>query len=173
CVHPLPDGRWRMWYKDEAHRSLIYYAESMNLVNWFPYGAAIFDRPQEGPNVFVFQQDWWMVTDPWNGLGVYRSTDAGTTWRRQENILSRPGLRADDGALAHHADVLVSGGRAFIFYHTHPGEQSGSQAAYPGDILPFSQRRSSIQAAELHVVDGKLTCDRDESFDFSLVPPED
>ena len=41
---------------------------------------------------------------------------------RQPNILDQPGLRAGDGAIGRHADVLVQGGQAYIFYFTHPGE---------------------------------------------------
>lgn len=39
-------------------------------------------------------------------------------------------------------------------------------------VLPYSLRRSSIQVAELKLVDGKLICKRDEDFDFFLPAPE-
>jgi hypothetical protein len=39
-------------------------------------------------------------------------------------------------------------------------------------VLPYAQRRSSIQVAELKFADGKLTCNREEDFDFFLPNPE-
>ena len=34
CVFHLPDGRWRMWYKDEANQSHTYAADSSDLYTW-------------------------------------------------------------------------------------------------------------------------------------------
>ena len=34
AVHHLPDGRWRMWYKDEANGSHTYAADSSDLYHW-------------------------------------------------------------------------------------------------------------------------------------------
>ena len=67
-------------------------------------------------------------------------------------------LRNDDGEIGKHADVVVRGTRAFIFYFTHPdGQRNGVKEG----VMPFSDRRSSIQVAELEVRDGRLCCDRD------------
>lgn len=111
--------------------------------------------------MFFWKGSWWLVTDFWKGLGVYRSDD-GLAWDRRQDILSRPGKRADDGALGHHADVLVQGERAFIFYFTHPEEQTAEGG--------YRQRRTSIQVAELELSGGELICDRDKPFELSLAP---
>ncbi|MDP3177839.1 MAG: hypothetical protein Q8M76_08035, partial [Spirochaetaceae bacterium] len=55
CVHRLPGGRWRMWYKDEVDGSFIHAADSEDLYRWEPVGAVLRDRPQEGPNVFSWK----------------------------------------------------------------------------------------------------------------------
>ncbi|MEM1504768.1 hypothetical protein RG959_15250 [Domibacillus sp. 8LH] len=52
CIHPMPDGRWRMWYKDEAADSATYAADSDDLYQWKPVGAVLAHQPHEGPNVF-------------------------------------------------------------------------------------------------------------------------
>ena len=94
---------------------------------------------------------YWMVVDNWEGLGVYRSAD-GASWERQpENLLAAPGTGEDDRTRGHHADVVVSGGRAFVFYFTHPGRRPGAEQD------GYEQRRSSIQVAELTYTNGWLT----------------
>jgi len=45
CVFHMPDGTFRMWYKDEADHSYIYVAESTNLKDWKILGPALTDRP--------------------------------------------------------------------------------------------------------------------------------
>ncbi|WP_146659233.1 hypothetical protein [Anaerohalosphaera lusitana] len=60
-----------------------------------------------------------------------------------------------------HADVFVVDGRAFIVYFTHPGRVYDDKGVEKHeDTLEY--RRSSLQAAELKLVDGKIVCDRDE-----------
>jgi len=168
CVLQLPGGGWRMWYKDEADQSHTYAADSDDLYIWKVNGPVITDCGHEGPNVFSWKGYFWMVTDPWQGLGVYRSSDAAV-WSRQANILDRPGQRLDDGQKGAHADVLVNGGRAFIFYFTHPDRNE--PGVYDMEAThPYSFKRSSLQVAELEFVDGVLVCDRDKSFDFNLIP---
>lgn len=158
CVCQLPDGRWKMWYKDEVNDSYTYTAISDDLYQWEAGPAEITDCQHEGPNVFWFQGCYWMITDPWEGLGVYKSDDAAR-WKRCSNILAQPGTRRDDGTVANHADVLVHGGRAYIFYFTHP-EVSCEQRHDPNFSWEYRHRRSSLQAAELTVKDGELCCDR-------------
>ena len=119
CVHRLPDGAWRMWYKDEANGSHTYAADSGDLYHWQVCGPVITDCAHEGPNVFHWQGRYWMITDTWKGLGVYRSSNA-EHWVRQADILNTPGRRADDQTMGLHADVLVQDDRAYIFYFTHP-----------------------------------------------------
>jgi hypothetical protein len=170
AVHQLPGGRWRMWYKDEGNLSHTYAADSDDLYNWSVHGAVVTDCPHEGPNVFCWQQTYWMITDPWNGLGVYRSDDA-EHWERQDNILDRPGARQDDGRKGGHADVLVQGGRAFIFYFTHPERDPAARHGMD-EVHPYNDKRTSIQVAELEYRDKRLACDRDKPFDFTLQPGE-
>lgn len=160
CVYRLPCGTWRMLYKDEAHESFSYAADSTDLYQWTVKGPVVTDCPHEGPNVFFWKGSFWLVTDFWKGLAVYRSSD-GFAWARQKDILAQPGSRVDDGALGHHADVLLQGERAFIFYFTHPEEKTAAGGSY-------EQRRTSLQVAELDVIGGELICDRDKPFDFVL-----
>lgn len=158
CVIQTEDGRFKMWYKDERNNSYSYTAFSDDLYHWKPGKAEITDCAHEGPNVFYFQGSYWMITDPWEGLGVYTSQNA-KDWKRCPNILFEPGSRTDDGTMANHADVLVHKGRAYIFYFTHPGV-SFRQRHDPDFSWGYEQRRSSLQVAELKVQDGILLCDR-------------
>lgn len=164
CIFRLPGGSWRMWYKDEAHNSFSYAADSADLFSWTVRGPVITDCPHEGPNVFRWQDAYWMVTDPWRGLGVYRSADC-QTWTRQADILDIPGIRHDDGAIGHHADVLVQGEKATIFYFTHP-EVAGM--AGEDMVWTYAKRRTSLQAAQLEFKNGQLLCDRDRPFEINL-----
>lgn len=159
CVFRLPDGRWKMWYKDERNDSYSFTAYSADLYEWTAGEAEITDCPHEGPNVFFFENRYWMITDPWEGLGVYVSEDA-QNWKRCPNILAEPGIRQDDGTIGAHADVLVHKDRAYIFYFTHP-EVSVEQRNDPEFYWEYRHRRSSLQVAELKVKEGVLVCDRD------------
>jgi len=109
-----------------------------------------------------------MIVDEWRGQGVYRSDDM-LRWERNTMILDKPGDRPDDGAIGHHADVVVQGEEAYVFYFTHPGRAESSGGSHSG----FEHRRSSIQVARLDVVDGVLVCDRNADFDMDLRPPEE
>jgi beta-xylosidase len=146
-----------MWYNNERDHKSIYYADSRDLVTWEDKSKAVGDQPGEGPKVFRWHDYYWMLTDVWNGLAVYRSEDA-VNWRRQKggNLLEAPGVGTDDQVKGGHPDVVVSGGRAYLFYFTHPGRR-GPDADKDG----FEQRRSSIQVAELHYKKGRLSCNRD------------
>ena len=167
CILPLPDGTWRMWYNNERDRKSIYYADSNDLVAWAEKGKAVGDQSGEGPTVFRWHDRYWMITDVWRGLAVYRSEDA-LHWTRQPggNLLQEPGQGEDDQVKGGHPDVVVSGGRAFLFYFTHPGRR-GPDANGDG----YEQRRSSIQVVELHHEDGRLDCDRDQPTRIHLAAP--
>jgi hypothetical protein len=91
-----------------------------------------------------------MITDPGNGMGVYRSDNA-ETWTRQENILAGAGKRVDDGIQGSHAEVLVAGERAFVIYFTHP-DRAGYSTGNTEGAMPYDQRRTSIQISELNLV---------------------
>jgi len=98
-----------------------------------------------------------MIVDVWEGLGVYRSDDDTQTWTRQENnLLATPGSGLDDQVKGGHADVVVSGDRAYLFYFTHPGRTASAP-----NTDDYDQRRSSIQVVELEHEGGRLLCDRD------------
>ena len=157
CVLQMPEGGWRMWYNNEADHKSIYYADSDDLNHWTDRGKVALpgNTPGEGPKVFRFGDAYWMVVDVWDGLALYRSADT-LKWQRQVgNLLQQPGQGADDGAIGHHADVVVMRDRAYLFYFTHPGRASGEQRS------GYDARRSSIQVTELIEQDGKLQCDRD------------
>jgi sucrose-6-phosphate hydrolase SacC (GH32 family) len=167
CIYPLPDGGFRMWYKDEAHGSHTYAADSVNLYDWQVAGPVITGRPHEGPNVFRLKGSYWMIVDEWHGQGVYRS-DNLTDWERNGLILDTPGQREDDGTIGLHADVVVQEDEAFIFYFTHPDRDGALNQT--GQEQTYAARRSSIQVARLDVADGKLVCNRDEDFVLQLKP---
>lgn len=163
CIYPLPDGRFRMWYKDEANGAHTYAADSSDLYHWEVVGPVITGQAHEGPNVFRFRDSYWMIVDEWRGQAVYRSDDL-EHWEWNNQILDQPGVRIDDGVIGLHADVVVQDNEAYIFYFTHPDRVEGvDHASEPA-------RRSSIQAARLDVVDGKLICPRDEELNIRLRP---
>lgn len=102
------------------------------------------------------------------GQAVYRSADT-TTWERQpgENLLAAPGSGEDDGGRGHHADVVVSDGRAWIFYFS-PSEVRVGVEPPPG----ANTRRTTIHVAELVLgADGWLGCNRDAPAVIALRPP--
>ena len=169
CVLRLPDGSWRLWYNNERDRKSIYFADSRDLSAWEDRGkvASVSERPGEGPKVFRWEGRYWMIVDIWDGLGVYRSDDALAWDRQPQDLLKIAGKGADDGVKGGHPDVVVSGGRAYLFYFTHPG-RTGERA----DAGSYEQRRSSIQVVELKLADGWLACDRDRTTHILLEPPE-
>ena len=166
CVFHLPDGTWRLWYKNERDHSHIYYVDSKDLYHWSGGGPAITDRSGEGPKVFHWQGQYWMVTDVWHGLGVYHSSDAIHWVAQEENLLEQPGTIATDRSQGHHADVIVSGSRAFLFYFVH---QKGADAQHN---LVNPERRTVLQVTELHGQNGQLTCDRDRTTHVLLLPAQ-
>ncbi len=166
CVFRLPDGTWRMWYNNEIDGKSIYYADSKDLDTWEDKGKAIGDQSGEGPKVFSWHDSYWMVTDVWDGLALYKSDDL-LDWKRQPgNLLQGVGIGKDDGVNGQHPDVVVNNGRAYLFYFTHPGRV---------DSIPrsdwYQKRRSSIQVVELEYKNDKITCDRDKTTYINLLPP--
>ncbi|MBN1796412.1 MAG: family 43 glycosylhydrolase [Sedimentisphaerales bacterium] len=165
CVMQLDDGTWRMWYNNEKDAKSIYYADSNDLFTWEDKGKVIGDRPGEGPKVFCWKGYTWMIVDNWQGLGVYRSEN-GLSWMRQENnLLETPGTGNDDQNKGHHADVVISDERAYLFYFTHPGRKGPDAEKDTAD-----QRRSSIQVVSLEYKDGWLKCERDKPTYIHLGP---
>ncbi|MFD7508569.1 glycosyl hydrolase [Streptomyces sp. NPDC059853] len=141
CVWPLPaeaGGGWRMWFKDEADGSTIHAADSPDLFSWRPIGRALEgDQAHEGPTVLAHAGAYWMLTDYWSGLLVYRSTDL-THWERL------PGALLDGPVPAHHAAALGQGDdAAWLVYFTHPDPDG-------------APRRSRVEALPLTVTGGRL-----------------
>ena len=160
CVFRLPDGRWSMWYKDEANSSHIYVAESMDLFTWKVVAPAETSRGQEAPNVFRLGEFYWMLTDS-SYLNLYRSEDA-RSWEDLGPFMREKGTRKDDNWSAQHPDVIVLGDTAYMVYFVHP---YGKEHVEPG------KRRSVIQIAKLEVRDGQLIAVRDTPFALNLAAP--
>lgn len=162
------DGTWKMRYKDN---SVTWLAESKDLYNWtWRDKPVIADQKHEGPKVFRFQEKYWMITDQWAGMGVYKSDDM-EKWVKQPNpILVGPSTRPEDTPSGAHGDVVVVGEKAYIFYFTHPGRETHFKATLDADgKYPYSEKRSSIQVAELVVNNGVLEVkDRNKPFHFYL-----
>ena len=162
-VLQLADGRYRMWYKDERKDSHVLYADSTDLQNWTVKGTAI-DTPGEGPSAFFWKGKYWLIEDAWKGFLVMRSDDA-EHWTRLGYILSGPGTRRTDTSLGHHGEVVVAGGRAFLFYFSH--QENEPEAKEQRDW----GKRSAIQVVELHEQNGQLTLDRNAPVDLNLISP--
>jgi len=165
CIFRLPSGAWRLWYKNEADSSKVYFSDSPDLVHWTPKGIATANHG-EGPVVFQWRGYYWLINDPHAGLAVFRSSDL-TTWQQQpKNLLSEPGTRPTDRSIGQHPDVVVDGsGRAWLFYFT---QQGGADAqGHP----PSWARRSVLHVTELHEANGILTVDRNAPATISMIPP--
>jgi len=165
----LPDGTWRLWYKDEATGSSCDYADSPDLEHWTDHGRVpgLSDRGGEAPVAFHWQGHYWLFRDIGRGLALYRSDDA-LDWQRVGTLLGDRGTGPDDSGVGHHAEVIVSGQRAYLFYFVQPG--TSATAGGPPD-----GRRSSIQVTELHydAVKNTLAVDRNAPTLIHLQPPAD
>jgi len=161
CVYEISQGVFKMWYKDEANHSHTYSAISEDLYHWKVLGPEVTDVPHEGPNVFEFGGVKWLITDHWNGLGVYSSDDF-TVWTRKKDILDEPGSRNWDNAAGHHADIVVCNGEAYIFYFTHPDSETAP---------PERGLRAGVQVARLTTDGVNLYCNRDEEFELNIRIP--
>ena len=153
-----------MWYNNERDNKSIYYADSPDLYHWTDKGKALGERPGEGPKVFQWKGKYWMLVDVWDGLGVYQSDDLLHWTLQRENLLEQPGTGPDDQVKGGHPDVVVSGGRAFLFYFTHPSRHEGAPQT------SYEQARSSIQVVELQYKNDELTCNRNEPTFIKLLP---
>ena len=168
CVHPLPQGGYRMWYRDTALGCSILFSDTQDFVRFTEPQIAVADH-SEGPNVFSLGGYYWLLTDPLgrrNGLAVYRSTDL-LCWERQpEQLLSAPGSRPLDDTPGRHADVVTMENGAYIFYFTQPWRDYTK----PADFTAVQDRQAVCVVQCAHVVckDGILCCDRDENFDVML-----
>jgi len=165
----LPDGTWRLWYKDEATGSSCNYADSADLYNWTDHGRVpgLSDHGGEAPVAFHWHGHYWLFRDIGSALALYRSDNAAD-WERVGTMLQDRGTGPDDTGVGHHPDVILSGGRAYLFYFVQPGT-----SATPGG--PGDRRRSSIQVAELKydAASNNLTVDRNAPTLINLQPPAD
>lgn len=152
CIYEVEEGLYKMWYKDENHESHTYAAVSGDLYHWKVTGEEICDCAHEGPNVFEFGGVKWMITDFWKGLGVYRSEDYSKWMRCEKNLLEIPGSRPMDTGIGHHADVLVVGDKAYLFYFCHPYEQEEESAR---------RAVTAVHAVRLTTDGVNLFCDRE------------
>lgn len=166
-VIKMPNGNWRMFFK--GPQSLTMMADSRDLVKWKLHEEPVIKgNPHEGANVFEFAGYYWMLTDEWNGMRVYRSSDLNI-WEKQGMILDDIGTRPDDSPTGAHGDAIVTGGKAYVFYFTHPGRKTHFATTMDKHgVYPYHERRSSIQVAEMIFEDGTLKCKRNEDFDFYM-----
>jgi len=77
CVHRLPDGRWRMWFKNEQRKIRGIVLESDDLYTWKPTQSKMPDPDPgkgEGPDVFV-----WKGGAGWAYI-VRRTSIPGSSW---------------------------------------------------------------------------------------------
>lgn len=121
AVARVPDGSWRLWYKDEAADSVTKVAVSDDLETWRPGGTAIGGRPHEGPYVLELGGWWWMIVDEWRGMAVYRSTDA-VTWERQggpDDVILGAGEVPGPG-FGHHGAAVRDGDDVWLYFFAHP-----------------------------------------------------
>ncbi len=132
CVLQLPNGTWRLWYKDERKPKPLSFADSPDLKHWEPKGTAVTEFSGEGPKVFRWKNKYWLVADCWsNGMRVWSSEDCAN-WKLQ-----------DEALFGNHGDVVVSGDRAWWFY-------------FNGPHAPRRSRTTAINVVELSVADGRL-----------------
>ena len=168
----MPDGTWRMWYKDDSRNAAIMLAQSKDLYKWsFDAKPVLGNSVQEGPKVLKFGDWYWMLTDEWHGMRVYRSKDANT-WEKQGLILDSATQRSDDTPSGAHGDVIIVNNKAYVFYFTHPGRKRHFEAHMnKDDIYPFNERRSSIEVGPLEIENGTLVSNRHKPFYFWLSAP--
>ena len=118
--------------------------------------------------MFKYRGHYWMIKDPNRGLDVYRSENL-EDWTYQGKILDKPGWRNDDASVGKHCRRRGLRRAGVHLYLVEPGMRDVPPRE---GIQPLVGRRSAIQAAELEVKDGKLSCDRNKLFRIRLSPPD-
>ena len=105
-----------------------------------------------------------MMVDVWDGIAVFGSDDCLAWTRQAGNLLKEPGTIPTDRYKGNHVDVVVSNGRAWLFYFVHQGgaDAEGKDREW--------QHRSVIQVVELKYAGGALTCDRNAPTHIALAP---
>lgn len=74
------------------------------------------------------------------------------------------GTGKDDVTSPRHGEVVISDGRAYLYYFTHPGRIGEQNDTY-------QQRRSSIQVVEIELHEGWLRANRNAPTYVQLLPP--
>lgn len=161
AVVKLPDDTWLLVFRDDNKEARTGMCTSTDLKTWTRLEQTVGDRRHEAPVILHWKDKYWMLTDDWQGLGVYESDD-GLSYKRNGTILGEGGKRPDDGIKASHPGVAVVGDRAFIFYHVHAGQVPDAPKWAAHNTYTHEYKRTSLQIAELELVDGKLVCDRDK-----------
>lgn len=165
CIVKLDNGKFRMYYvgglnnPETKGRKTIRYAESDDLYLWKPKGNVLGDvndmsvhniRYQEAVYVFIYNGNFYMLTDPHKGLSTYTSKD-GVTWKYHGQIMETgTSTRILDGTQARHPSVIVYNNIPYIFYHVEPFRPDNVK----GSNLEIHQRYAFLQMAE-------LVCDED------------
>lgn len=159
---------YHMWYRDCIGEPCgIYHAKSSDLTNWKFLGKTNGDVNnleqtkiwyQEAPYVFQWKKYFWMLTDPGDGIAVYRSKDADK-WKFMGKILIDNDITTTDKSNGKHASVKIINNRAFIFYHTEPNAKKDVNTSFQGHKFT-----SYLNMGELKFDGGKLTCSRIKPF---------
>nr|WP_314845482.1 hypothetical protein [uncultured Microbacterium sp.] len=146
AVAKTADGRWRLWYKDEAADSVTMVASSADLDDWRLDGVAIGGRPHEGPSAFELGGHWWLLVDEWRGMGVYRSPD-GIRWQRQGDADAVILDVSPGGGHANHGAHVRDGDTVWFYWFGAPSTPAPRHEA-TGEL-----RRSAVYRARLAVED--------------------
>lgn len=173
CIHKMPDGKFRMWYRNcDYGDQYTWAADSQDLYHWEVVGPVNQGYAyHEGQNVFRLGGYYWLIADTGNGMYVWRSENLEDWQKQEEKIMLYPGSRIEDGVKGGHADVVVCEEDAYIFYFVHPERTGDFWNAYDEVThrdIPYHLRRSSIQVALLEVKEGQLVCERDKKFEINL-----
>ena len=165
----MSDGIWRLYYKDPTnHASTFYELESRDLRDWSK-PKRVMSHQGEGPIVFKWKDSYWLILCNGKGFCAFRSSDA-SDWTLQPGGPLMPygtGTGTDDVTSPRHGDVVISKGRAYLYYFTHPGRIGEDK-----DKDTYEQRRSSIQVVELGIRDGWLVANRNTPTYVQLTRPE-
>ncbi len=167
-VIKMPDGMWRMYYKEPINGATFYYLESKDLKEWSEKKFVISTKG-EGPTIFNWKGYYWMILCDGKGFKTFRSVDA-EKWDLQPGGPLMPhgtGTGLDDRTTARHGEIIISDNRAFFYYFTHPGRIDEGR-----DKDGFDQRRSSIQVVELKLNDGWIVANRNVPTLVQLLHPE-
>ncbi len=152
---------FELYYKKKGKVGLL---TSTNLQDWEDQGPIAGDvntmHNVEGPYPFFWKNAKWLVTDPHNGIQIYRQS-ADNSWTHQGTILLEPGQRDLDHSRGRHASVAVVGDRAFIVFHVEPQRPYEGKSISP-DKKTVAQKICVLQMAELIDQGTTVTCDRNQ-----------